>query len=163
MTRQPPHSDGATLGPAAEEPDPSGDGLHRYVELASGLTRATLHTTERVLAQFVRQGEVAADHAERLLDEVVARSVEGSGALARLVRSEVERAVARAGFVRSEELRTLRHDVDRLREQVDAVAGSAARSPRVPREAPPDAAREPAAGLADPSVVLPSPQGGDAT
>ena len=91
------------------------DGLHRYLEVASGLTRTTLGVTERAVAQFVRQGEVAAEHAERLLDEVVARSVEGSGAVAQAVRQEVERAIARAGFVRREEFDALRRDVEALR------------------------------------------------
>jgi len=101
--------------------DGANDTLGRYVELASGLTRTTLSTTERLLAQFVRQGEQAAGHAERLLDELVARSVEGSGALARLVRSEVERVVERAGFVRAEEVTKLRREVEELRREVEGL------------------------------------------
>lgn len=91
------------------------DGLHRYLEVASGLTRTTLGVTERAVAQFVRQGEVAADHAERLLDDLVARSVQGSGVVAQLVRQEVERAITHAGFVRREEFEALRREVDALR------------------------------------------------
>lgn len=105
------------------EQDSANDTLGRYVELASGLTRTTLSTTERLLAQFVRQGEQAAGHAERLLDEVVARSVEGSGALARLVRSEVEWVVERAGFVRAEEVAQLRREVEELRARMTARNG----------------------------------------
>lgn len=74
------------------------EGLQRYLDLASDVTRTTVGTTERLLAQFVRQGEVAAEHAERVVDDIVARSVEGSGAVAQLVRAEVERAVERAGL-----------------------------------------------------------------
>ena len=96
------------------------DGLQRYVDLATGLTRTTLSTTERLLAQVARQGEVAAEHAERLLDDVVARSVEGSDALARLIRSEVERAVERAGFVRAEEVAQLRREIEGLRARLGA-------------------------------------------
>ncbi|HSJ43714.1 MAG TPA: phasin family protein [Euzebyales bacterium] len=96
------------------------DGLGRYAELASDLTRTTLGVTERALAQFVRQGEVAAEHAERVVEEIIARSVEGSGALARLVRGEVERTIERAGFVTSEELEALRRQVDALRAELDA-------------------------------------------
>ena len=103
--------------------DSANDTLGRYVDLASGLTRTTLSTTERLLAQFVRQGEQAAGHAERLLDDVVARSVEGSGALARLVRSEVERVVERAGFVRAEEVAQLRREVEELRARMAARNG----------------------------------------
>jgi polyhydroxyalkanoate synthesis regulator phasin len=99
------------------------EGLQRYLELASGLTRTTLGTTERMLAGFVRQGEVAAEHAERLLDEIVARSVEGSGALARLVTSEVEQAVERAGYARAEEVDELRHEVEALRARLAAING----------------------------------------
>lgn len=104
------------------------DGLQRYLDLASGLTRTTLGATERALAQFVRQGEVAAGHAERLLDEIVARSVDGSGALAQLVRAEVERALEDAGHVRADELDALRREVRELRAEGatrngDPVAG----------------------------------------
>jgi polyhydroxyalkanoate synthesis regulator phasin len=93
------------------------DGVQRYAELAAGLTRSTLDVTERALAHFVRQGEVAAEHAERIVEDVIARSVESSGALTRLVRAEVERAVARAGFVRASELEALQREVRRLRER----------------------------------------------
>jgi len=99
------------------------EGLQRYLDLASGLTRTTLGTTERVLAGFARQGEVAAEHAERLLDEIVTRSVDGSGALARLVRSEVEQAVERAGYVRTEEVEALRREVEDLRVRLAAGNG----------------------------------------
>lgn len=99
------------------------DGLHRYRNLASELTRTTLTTTERVLAGFARQGEVAAEHAERLVEEVVARSVDGSGALARLVRAEVEQAVERAGYVRADEVTQLRREIDGLRAQLAALNG----------------------------------------
>ncbi|HSK96075.1 MAG TPA: hypothetical protein VK891_05605 [Euzebyales bacterium] len=99
------------------------EGLQRYVELASGLTRTTLGTTERLLAGFVRQGEVAAEQAERLLDEIVTRSVASSGALAALVSSEVERAVERAGYVRADEVDELRREVEALRARLAAVNG----------------------------------------
>lgn len=99
------------------------EGLQRYVDLASSLTRTTLGTTERLLAGFVRQGEVAAEQAERLFDEIVARSVDGSGALARLVKSEVEQAVERAGYVRAEDVDELRREVESLRATLAAVEG----------------------------------------
>lgn len=99
------------------------DGLHRYLGVASGLTRTTLGVTERAVAQFVRHGEVAAEHAERLLDDMVARSVQGSGAVAQVVRQEVERAVARAGFVRREEFEGLRREIEALRGRVAERTG----------------------------------------
>lgn len=99
------------------------DGLQRYLDLASGLTRTTLSATERAVAQFVRQGEVAAVQAERLLDEIVTRSIDGSGALAQLVRTEVERALAGAGFVRADELEALRREVRELRARRAAPDG----------------------------------------
>lgn len=99
------------------------DGIDRISDLASGLTRSTFDRTEKLLAQFVRQGEVAADHAERLLDQVIARSVEGGGALAQLVRTEVERAVAQAGVARTEDVAVTRRDVDALRGDVTDLRG----------------------------------------
>lgn len=102
------------------------DGLQRYLEVASDVTRTSWGVTERAVAQFVRQGEVAAEHAERLVDELIARSVESSGAVAQLVRAEVERAIERAGFVRSEELEALRNEVWRLRRQTAEHNGSRA-------------------------------------
>jgi polyhydroxyalkanoate synthesis regulator phasin len=103
--------------------DSVNEGLQRYLDLASGLTRTTLTTTERVLAGFVRQGEVAAEHAERVVEEIIARSVDGSGALARVVRAEVEQAVERAGYVRAEEVTQLRREVESLRAQLAALSG----------------------------------------
>lgn len=114
------------------------DELQRYLEVASGLTRTTLGATERAVAQFVRQGEVAAEHAERLLDEVIARSVEGSGAMAQLVRTEVAHALERAGVARVDEVDDLRRRVDELSTRLAAVeepAAAAANPPPAPQEA----------------------------
>lgn len=94
------------------------EGLGRYADLAAELTRTTMGVTERALAQFVRQGEVAAERAERLVEEVIARSVEGSGALAQQVRAEVERAIERAGFARADEVEALRREVEVLRDRL---------------------------------------------
>jgi polyhydroxyalkanoate synthesis regulator phasin len=102
------------------------DSLGRYAELAAGLTRTTLSVTERALAQFVRQGEVAAEHAERLVEDVITRSVQGSGAVGQLVRGEVERAIGRAGFARADELEGLRREVDALRAELTARDAQAA-------------------------------------
>jgi polyhydroxyalkanoate synthesis regulator phasin len=99
------------------------DALQRYVDLASELTRTTVGVTERLLAGFVRQGEVATEHAEHLIEDLVTRSIEGSGALAQLVRSEVEQAVARAGYVRADEVEELRREVDHLRARLAARDG----------------------------------------
>lgn len=101
------------------------EGVQRYADLATGVTRTTLDITERALAHFVRQGEVAAEHAERLIDDVIARSIESSGVLASLVRREVERTAERAGFVRAAELAALRQEVQLLREQLADRAGDA--------------------------------------
>lgn len=111
------------------------DGLQRYLEVASGVTRTTLGVTERAVAQFVRQGEVAAEHAERLLDEVIARSVEGSGALVQLVRTEVDRALDRAGLARAEEVEQLRQRIDELDARLATAegAGGDAHPPLAPR------------------------------
>lgn len=102
------------------------DGLQRYLETASGLTRTTLGVTERAVAQFVRQGEVAAEHAERLLDELIARSVDGSDALAHLVRTEVDRALERAHLVRTDEVDELRRRVDELTARLAAAEAASA-------------------------------------
>jgi uncharacterized membrane protein YccC len=93
---------------AAQQERGANDGLQHYVDLATGLTRTTLSTTERLLAQIAR------------LDDVVARSVEGSDALARVIRSEVDHAVERAGFVRAEEVAQLRREIERLRARLGA-------------------------------------------
>ena len=99
------------------------DALQRYANLASGLTRTTAAATERLVAGFVRQGEVAAEQAERLFEDVVTRSIQGSGALAQLVKTEVEQAMARAGYVRADEVQDLRREVDDLRARLAARDG----------------------------------------
>lgn len=117
-----PRHDTTTTEAVTVNDDSGNDGIQRYVGLASGLTRSTIGLTERMLAQFVRQGEVAAEHAERLLDEVVARSVEGGGALAKLVRAEVvqavEQVIDQTGTARTEDVSALRDEVAGLRADV---------------------------------------------
>lgn len=113
----------ATAGDGVDAAD---DRLARYLSLAAELTRGTLGTTERLLAGFVRSGEVAADHAERLLDEVVARSADSGGAIADLVRSEVAHAVERAGLVRRADLDELRGELAQLRIDVARLSPAGA-------------------------------------
>jgi polyhydroxyalkanoate synthesis regulator phasin len=89
-------------------------GMERYVEAAVGATAVTRRRAEALVGVLVKQGEVAADRTEQLVDGLLTRSEHNRKALSTLVRVEAERVVERLGLARQE-------DVDRLAERVDRL------------------------------------------
>ncbi|MFO8076475.1 MAG: phasin family protein [Actinomycetota bacterium] len=113
--------------------------LQRPLEGLVGVTSLTRRGAESIVRTLVQQGEVAADRAERAVDELLARSERNRSALAELVRTETERVVARLGLARDEDLDALAERVARLEAALEEPAPAAA------------ADDEPAADDADPS------------
>lgn len=95
--------------------------LQRYVEMAAGLTTATVHTAERVVQRLVQEGEVAADRAERAVADVLDASQRNRAALMELVRGEVERAVDRLNLATRGDLEAME---ERLLARISAPAAS---------------------------------------
>ncbi len=128
------------------------DAVRGYLQLASGLTEVTLNKAREV-AQSLLSGDLAAVVSERdsatdaartvgaqvqdLADDIVNQATANRELLIGLIRTEIDRAAGRLGFVREEELAALRRQVQRLEEQVHARAGAAAPArPAAPRKAP---------------------------
>lgn len=86
----------------------------RYIETATELTAVTRRGAEAVVRNLVKQGEVAADRAERSVEDLLARSERNRRVIGDLVTREVERTVERLGLVRREELDRVADRVARL-------------------------------------------------
>ena len=108
--------------------------LQRPLEGLVGVTSLTRRGAESIVRALVQQGEVAADRAERAVDELLVRSERNRSALAELVRRETERVVARLGLARQEDVDILAARVARL----EAAHEPAASEPAVSAPAEPE-------------------------
>ncbi|MFI0432996.1 MAG: hypothetical protein ACH36H_07610 [Candidatus Nanopelagicales bacterium] len=142
------------------------DAVKSYVQMASGILEATAakakQTAEQVVSQGMESGtrapEQMAGQLALIAEDLMEQSRTNRELVVGLVRTEVDRAVGRVGFVREEELAAVRAHVDRLegqlREAVDKVgdlpgvaqvAGLAADSAEAAEEAAETAAESAAA------------------
>jgi polyhydroxyalkanoate synthesis regulator phasin len=117
------------------------DALRGYVQLASGLTEVTKQRAQQAAKALVQQ--TGADtlttglstKVTELADEIVATSKSNRQLLQAIVANEVEGAVARLGFVRSEEVAALTRRVESLEreladvDEADATTVHAAAAP----------------------------------
>lgn len=101
--------------------------LKNYLELASGLTEVTANKAKDAAMALISQGmslgakqpsDVAAS-VQQAADELVALSKTNRDMLIDMIRSEVDKAVGRMGFVREDELAALRARVDKLEKQIN--------------------------------------------
>lgn len=106
------------------------DALRGYVQLATGLTEVTVSKAREAAAAVIAQGielaaasrdvpggdtaKAAADQVQGLADDLLEMSKQNREMLTDLVRTEVDRAAGRMGFVREEELAAVRKHVSRL-------------------------------------------------
>jgi polyhydroxyalkanoate synthesis regulator phasin len=110
------------------------DALRGYVQLASGLTEVTRQKAQAAAKALLQQ--TGADtltsglstKVSELTDEIVATSKSNRQLLQAIVTNEVEGAVARLGFVRSEEVAGLTRRVQKLEKELaeERAAGPAA-------------------------------------
>ncbi len=103
------------------------DALRGYVQLANGLTEVTRQRAQQAAKALLQQTGADAltsgltGKVTDLADEIVATSKSNRKLLQAIVENEVEGAVARLGFVRSEEVAALTRRVEGLeRELADA-------------------------------------------
>lgn len=113
------------------------DALRGYVQLATGLTEVTVARAREAAAALLSQGldlgrvpdvpgkdsavnaaTTAASQVQGLADELLETSKQNREMLTGLVRTEVDRAAGRLGFVREEELAAVRRHVSRLESQL---------------------------------------------
>ncbi len=99
--------------------------LRGYLQMASGLTEVTAAKAKEIamalVSQSLNMSAKAPDvvgQVQELADDLVSTSKENREMLLGLIRSEVDRAVGRMGFVREDELAALRRHVQRLEQQL---------------------------------------------
>jgi Histone H1-like nucleoprotein HC2 len=110
------------------------DALRGYVQLANGLTDVTRQRALQTAKQLLEQGTDVVDmavstavsggiarQAQTLAEDLLATSRTNRDLLIGLIRTEVERAVARLGLVGADELAAMIRVVDRLQSQLDAA------------------------------------------
>ena len=103
------------------------DALKGYVQLATGLTEVTAAKARDAASAFVNQGmqwtgksSDAMESVQDIADDLLVTSQQNREALMEMIRTEVDRAVGRLGFVREDELAALRARVERLESGTDA-------------------------------------------
>ena len=97
------------------------EGLRGYLQLASGVTEVTAIKARDAAMSLVNQGlqwtgktPDVMGSVQDIADDLVATSKQNREMLVSMIRSEVDRAVGRMGFVREDELAALRARVERL-------------------------------------------------
>lgn len=111
------------------------DSLRTYVTLVTGVTEATAAKAKEVASGLLDQGFArvsGTESVQALADDVLSASEANRAMLVELIRSEIDKAAARVGFVREDELAALRARVERL--ERGSVAGAA--QPAAPEAAP---------------------------
>jgi polyhydroxyalkanoate synthesis regulator phasin len=112
--------------------------LRNYLEMATGLTEATAAKAMEVAGSLIAQGmslgtKQPADMASSVAqaaDDLMAQSKTNRDLLIGLIRTEVDKAIGRVGFVREDELAALRARVEKVESQVATAEGEAvAKSP----------------------------------
>ena len=124
------------------------DALQPYIAMASGITEATAGKAKDAVTGLIAQGmslgkNPATESVQSLADDLLATSEANRAKLLELIRTEIDKAAGRMGFVREDELAALRARVEKLE-------GCCA--PKAEAVAP---AAEPAAPTADASTEVP--------
>ena len=122
------------------------DALRGYVSLATGLTEVTVTKAREAAAALLTQGldigkvpdvpgkdsaVAAASQVQGLADDLLETSKQNREMLIGLIRTEVDRAAGRMGFVREEELAAVRRHDARLEDQVADLRTSRTGAPAV--------------------------------
>lgn len=109
------------------------DSLKTYIQLASGLTEATAAKAKEAVTGLIGQGlgmstktPDVVGSVQEMADDLMATSKSNRDLLLSLIRTEVDKAVGRVGFVREDELAALRKHVHRLDEELKVVQGRCA-------------------------------------
>ncbi len=109
------------------------DALRGYVQLANGLTEVTKQKAQSAAKALLQQtgADSLTTRVTDLADEIVATSKSNRQLLQAIVANEVEGAVARLGFVRSEEVAALTRRVKALESELAEAHAAAAPAPVV--------------------------------
>jgi len=109
--------------------------------LASGLTEVTASKAKDAAMSLVNQGlsvpgktPDVVGSVQDIADDLVTTSKQNREMLVGLIRTEVDRAVGRMGFVREDELAALRTRLEHLEAQVRADEQAAGKSKQQPKK-----------------------------
>ncbi|OLB65968.1 MAG: hypothetical protein AUI10_04565 [Actinobacteria bacterium 13_2_20CM_2_72_6] len=112
------------------------DAWRAYLDLALGLTETSRKKATKAVKKLTGRGGATAEQLQSMAEELVTTSLANREALARMVRSELERALGRVGLATTEEVSALTarvHELEReLAEARAATAGAAAASEIAP-------------------------------
>lgn len=106
------------------------DAVRGYVQLANGLTEVTRQRAQAAAKALLQQtgADTLTTRVSDLADEIVATSKSNRQLLQAIVANEVEGAVARLGFVRSEEVAALSRRVKALETELEEAHDATASS-----------------------------------
>ena len=113
------------------------DSLRTYVTLVTGVTEATAAKAKEVASGLLDQGFArvsGTESVQALADDVLSASEANRAMLVELIRSEIDKAAARVGFVREDELAALRARVERLERGSVADAAQSAAPEAAPKK-----------------------------
>jgi len=101
------------------------DDLRGYLQLASGVTEMTTARARELASSLLGPGRnVVPEEVRGLADDLLETSRSNREMLIGLIRTEVDRAVGRMGFVREDELAAVRRHVTRLEAELAELRGS---------------------------------------
>jgi polyhydroxyalkanoate synthesis regulator phasin len=112
------------------------EAMRTYLELALGLTEASRKRVKRVVGDVVGRGGATAEQARALTGDLLAMNVANRRALAKLIRFEVDRALAKVGLATAEEVTELTARVRDLEAQLRVAETRAATGPAPSTAAP---------------------------
>lgn len=131
------------------------DDLRTYLQMATGVTEATTAKAREVVSGLLASGMALTSKAvpapdmvgqvQELADDLVETSRNNRELLTGTIRTEVDKAVGRMGFVREDELAAVRRHVQRLQVQVQELEQRMASAPAPSAPARPEPAEAPAA------------------
>ncbi len=105
------------------------DAFQSYINMVTGVTKTTQEkasATARALLKQAGLEDVAAEASERvakLAEEIINASRTNRELMQHYVTAEVDKAAARLGFARADEVQALRDEVASLRAQLDEARG----------------------------------------
>jgi polyhydroxyalkanoate synthesis regulator phasin len=121
------------------------DAFQAYVNMVTGVTKTTQAKAAATARAMVKQAgleDVATEASERvtkLAEEIMNASRTNRELLQHFVTTEVDKAAARLGFARAEEVEALREEIASLRTQLNEVtvrAGKTAATKKAAKKAP---------------------------
>jgi len=101
------------------------DGLHNYIQFVTGMSKGTRSRAVGAAKSLLAQtglNDAAADanvRITKLAEELLAASKANRDLLQKLIRVESDKAAARLGFVRVEDLQALRTEIAELRRLIE--------------------------------------------